>query len=465
MTATAGVSGGTGSSPLQITGLASGLDTPAIIAALMGAERQPVTRLTNEQTKLQGQQRALQGIQSALKQVAYAASEFILPSLFESSQTVSSSEPLRVTAGTTAGAAVGGYQIEVSKLANSAQRTFTFASPAAEDKLTVDGVEYTLKAGATAKELASAINADSSSTVYAAVLEGGKIALSNRATGNTGAGFINVNDPGAALTEVPESAKEGQNAEYTVDGVAGTSASNTVTSAIPGVTLTLLGTTSTGPVTIDVQPPGISPSAVEAQMQAFIKSYNAAIETIHQQLITKPPEGGSTAELGTGTLFGDLELTSLLGTVRQVMYEPIAGLPAEMASPANIGVSTGAPSAGGATQSSLEGMLTLNPTKLSEAIKANPSGVQTMLQQWSQSLQAKIDNVAEAGGTLESRITGDSSQVSELTLRITTMNELLVVREKSLQQTYAKLEGVIAQNNSQASWLASQSESLTASKL
>jgi len=465
VTTTSAVSGGAGSSPLSITGLASGLDTPAIIAALMGAERAPVTRLTNEQTKLQGQQRALQGIQSALKQVTFSASEFILPSLFESSQTVSSSEPLRVTAGTTAGAAIGGYQIEVSKLANSAQRTFTFASPEAEDKLTVDGVEYTLKAGGTAKELASAINANSSSTVYAAVLEGGKIALSSRATGNTGAGFINVNDPGGALTEVAESAKEGQNAEYTVDGVAGTSASNTVTSAIPGVTLTLLGTTTTGPVTIDVQPPGISPSAVEAQMQAFIKNYNAAIEAIHQQLITKPPEGGSTAELGNGTLFGDIELTSLLGTMRQVMYEPIAGLPGEMASPANIGVSTGAPSAGGATQSSLEGMLTLNPTKLAEAIKANPSGVETMLQQWSQALQTKVNNVAEAGGTLESRITGDSSQVSELTLRITTMNELLIVREKSLQQTYAKLEGVIAQNNSQASWLASQSESLTAAKL
>jgi flagellar hook-associated protein 2 len=463
-TGTSGVTvGSSASSPLTITGLASGLDTSAIISALMGAEREPVTRLTNEETKLQGEQKALQSIQTALQAVSFAASEFILPSLFESSQTVTSSEPSRVTAGTSAGAAIGGHEVEVSKLANSAQRTFTFASPAAEDKITIDGQEFTLKAGGTAKELASTINSSSTSTVYAAVLEGGKIALSNRATGNTGAEFIKVSDPGAALTEVPESGKEGQNAEYTIDGVAGTSASNTVSGVIPGVTLTLSGVTTTGPVTIDVQPPGVSASAVEAQMQAFIKSYNSAVETIHTQLTTKPPSGSSTAELGKGTLFGDLELTGLLGTVRQSMYEPIAGLPTEMSSLSDIGVSTGAPSSGGASQSSIEGLLTLNPTKLAEAIKSNPSGVQAMLQQWSHSVQKQLSAVSEAGGSLETRINGDGAQVTELTSQITTMNELLLQREKSLQETYAKLEGIISQNSSQATWISSQAATLTSS--
>ncbi len=53
--------------------------------------------------------------------------------------------------------------------------------------------------------------------------------LSNRATGNTGSEFIKVSDPGGALTEEAGTAKEGKNAEFTVDGVAGTSSSNTVT--------------------------------------------------------------------------------------------------------------------------------------------------------------------------------------------------------------------------------------------
>jgi flagellar hook-associated protein 2 len=267
---------GSGSnSPLALTGLASGLNTSQIIAALMSAERQPVTRMTTQEEKLGAQQQQLQSIQSSLRQLALTASEFALPSLFETSQTATSSEPTRVAATTTSGAGVGGHEVEVTRLANSAQRTFTFTAPAAEDTITIDGNEYKLAAGGTASELASKINSDSKGTVYAAAQEGGKLVLSTRATGATGAEFIKVTDAGGTLTEVAGTAKEGKNAEYTVDGVAGSSASNTLTTAIPGVTLTLLGlTTTSGPVTIDVQPPGASTSAIEAQVKTFISTYN-----------------------------------------------------------------------------------------------------------------------------------------------------------------------------------------------
>jgi flagellar hook-associated protein 2 len=454
----------TGNSPITISGLASGLDTSSIVSALMTAERQPVTRLTHEQEKLQAQQQELQSVQSSLQQLAFAASEFSLPSLFETSQTVTSSEPLRVSAVTTSGAGIGGHEVEVKQLANSAQRTFTFTSPAAEDTLTIDGNQFTLKAGETAKELAGAINSDSSATVYAAVLEGGTMVLSNRATGATGGEFIKVSDPGGALVEKAETAKEGKNAEYTVDGVTGSSSSNSVTNAIAGVTLTLNSLTTTGPVTIDVQPPGASVSAVETQVQSFIKLYNSTIEAIQKQLTTKPiakPEKAS--EFSTGTLFGDLELGSLLANMRQSMYEPIAGLPTEMSSPADIGVGVGASGSGATSQTAIEGQLTLNSTKLKEAIEANPAGVEKMLQQWSQGLQSAVNSTAQAGGTLEARTSGDASQLTELTSQINTMNEMLAVREKALQATYAQLESVLSKNASQAQWLTSQEASLTAS--
>ncbi len=264
-------------SPVTVSGLASGLDTSSIISALMAAERQPLTRLTNEQHALQAKQQQIQSVQSSLQQLALSASEFELPSLFEGSQTASSSEPARVGAAVVAGAAIGGYEVEVTQLASSAQRSFAFASPTAEDTLSIDGRSYTLKAGETAKELASAINSDGSATVYAAVLQNGALALSTRATGATGAEFIKVSDPGGALTEVAGSAREGRNAEYKLDGVAASSNSNTVVDAIPGVTLMLLGLTGTSPVTVDVQPPGASVSAVEGQVQAFVKLYNSTV--------------------------------------------------------------------------------------------------------------------------------------------------------------------------------------------
>jgi flagellar hook-associated protein 2 len=448
-------------SPITVSGLASGLDTSSIIAELMSVEREPVTHLTNEQAKLQGEETALQGIQSSLRQLSLAASEFSLPSLFESSQTVTSNEPARVSAVATAGAAIGAYEVEVTKLANSAQRTFTFTRPAHEDTITIDGQEFKVSAGESAQQLAGAINSDSKATVYAAALENGTIVLSNRATGSTGGEFIKVTDAGGTLAEVAGSAKEGEDAEFKVDGTAGTSSSNTVTAAIAGVTLTLGGLTPVGPVTIDVQAPGPSASKVEAQVQSFVKLYNSTVETIEQQLNTRPPEKPHAGEFGTGTLFGDVELTGLLDSMRVAMYEPIAKLEGAISSPLDIGLSTGAPTgSGGSSQASLEGLLTLEPAKLAEAVKANPDGVQTMLQQWSQKLQGLVNAASEPGGSLEARVTGDASQITQLTGQINNMNEMLAVREKSLQRTYAELEAVISQNTAKSDWLTQQTESL-----
>jgi flagellar capping protein FliD len=136
-----------------------------------------------------------------------------------------------------------------------------------------------------------------------------------------------------------------------------------------------------------------------------------------------------------------------------------------MSSPADIGISTGAPSGGGASSSSIEGLLTLNAAKLSEAVKSNPAGVQQMLQHWSQGLQAAVNVAAEPGGTVEARINGDARHITELNNQITAMNEMLAIREKALQTTYAQLEAVMSQNTSQSAFLTSQEASLTASGL
>jgi len=457
---TSGLSvGSTAGAPITVSGLASGLDTSSIIAALMSVEREPVAHLTDQETRLQAEQTQLQSIQSGLQQLSFSAAEFVLPSLYESSQTVTSSEPSRVEASVTEGAGIGGYEIEVTQLANSAQRTFTLTSPTSEEAITIDNHEFKLQAGEGAKELANAINASSSSTVYAAVLEGETLVLSSRATGASEGEFIKVT--GAALSEVAGTAKEGVDAEFTVDGVAHTSSSNTVTNAIAGISLTLTGLTPKGPVTLDVQPPSVSAKQVEAQLQSFVKLYNSTVTTIETQLSTKPPVRPTQAdEFATGTLFGDQELQGLLDSMRASMYEPIAGLPEEVSSPYSVGISTGAPSAAGASQSSLEGQLTLDPEKLSQAIASNPEGVERMLQQWSSNVQQLVNDAAEPGGTIEARTRGDGEQVTQLTTRINSLNEQLALREKALQATYAELESVISKNSSQSSWLTQQTEAM-----
>ncbi len=328
--------------------------------------------------------------------------------------------------------------------------------------MTIDGREYTLKAGATAKELAGKINADSKGTVYAAVQ--GKeetIVLSSRTTGASEGEFIKVTDPGGALTEKAGTAKEGKNAEYKLDGVAGTSTSNTVTEAIAGVSLTFSALTSAGPVTLAVQPPAPNVKTIEAKLEGFVNAYNKTVEEVQKQLATKPVEHpASAAELSVGSLFGDTELTGILTQMRQSMYEAIKGLPEGMASPLDLGISTGGGSGGSSSQSSLSGLLKLNTTTLAKAISEHASEAGTMMQQWSLSFAKLARNVSGAGGSLETRLTGEEGQIRDMRLRVSTMSEMLLVRQKALEQTYAQLEQIISRNSAQSSWLTSQGAQL-----
>lgn len=449
----------TGANPINITGLGSGIETSAIIKALIDAEKVPITHLGVQEEKIEAQQEELHTLQSSLQALSLAAEEFSTPALFESTQKAVSSEPLRVAATVTSGAAVGGYEVEVTQLASSAQRTFSFASPAAEETVTVDGREYTLAAGAGAKELAAKINGDGSSGVYAAVLNSETIVLSNRQTGTTEGKFIEV--AGAALTEKAGTAKEGRDAEFTINGEAGKSASNTLTEAIPGVTLTLGGVTTTvGAVTVDVQPPGPSAAAIEEKLQSFVKLYNKTIEEVGKQVSTKPIQGASTAkEYAVGSLFGDNELEQLLTSMRSTMYESVSGLPSAMSSPFEIGLGTGLES-GTPSQASIEGQIKLESGKLQSAVAEDPEAVQKLLEGWSKKLATAIDSVAGPGGPISSRIESDESQLTTLRKQVTTMNEALAEREKSLVQTYAALEAAMAKNSAQMSWLTQQTEGL-----
>jgi flagellar hook-associated protein 2 len=151
--------------------------------------------------------------------------------------------------------------------------------------------------------------------------------------------------------------------------------------------------------------------------------------------------------------------------MRRAVYEPVKELPAEMSSLANIGISTGA-ATGKATpaQSGIEGQLTLNVARLESAVRANPSEVQKMLQSWSTSFKSVVEVDAGPGGALDARIEGDGTQATEMSRRITTMNEMLAVRQQALQSEFIAMERVVQQNQAQASWLSTQLTSMLASQ-
>lgn len=449
MTAISGVS----TQPLlKVQGLGSGLKTEEIISALMNVERAPLTQLREQKAVQEGQEHSLTGLKSSLQKLATQASELTSGQLFTKRQNVSSSEPSRVSASIgSSGAVTGGYQVSVSALASAAQRVFTFASPGSAQTLSIYGHAVNIGKAETLAELANAINADSEVTVDAAAIGEETLVLYARQTGKQEGNFIEVSDPGGALTEKPAYARAGTNAEYTIDGVPGESRSNTLTEAIPGVKLTLGAVTNAGPVSIDVTEPEVSASKIAEQVKSFVTEYNSTLAKLQSEVSTKPPAGlQAEAEGGTGLLFGDIELEQLSGTLRQSVYTPIAGLPASMSSLAGIGISEGSNSTGH------EGQLTINETALQEAIKSNPEGVEKMLEKWGASFKKTVEGYSGPVGSIQARVQGDSAQALYTSGRITVLEENLQVRQHTLEEQYVALEVAMNRAKSQSSRLTEQ---------
>ncbi len=453
-------------SPMAVTGLASGLDTNSIISSLIAVDQLPITNLQNQEKGISAEDTQLTSIQTALQGVALNAQALGDPTLFGLSQTVTSSQSAVVgatpTSSTGVGAVTGGYQVAVSALANAAQSTYTFNSPTAAETVTIDSTHtYNLAQGASIHDFANAVNSDQNGSVWAAITGNNTVVLSERATGSNGGALVSVNDPSGTTLALSGTAQAGQDAAFTINGGATQySASNTTTTAIAGVSLTLSGITAgTNPVTVDVGAPAPSTSAIQAAVAAFVKSYNAVLDQISAQLTQKT----SSTDPTQGTLFGDQDLEGLMNSMRTAMYTPDTTLPAGMAALSDIGVSTGAASGDAApSQDAIEGKLTIDTNALAQALQSNPNGVAAVLQSWSVNLSQIVNDSAQAGGTLDIRIQGNTNEITDIGNRVTSMQANLAVKQQSLQTEYANMEVLLSQNQSTSSWLTSQVAGLTA---
>jgi flagellar hook-associated protein 2 len=453
-----------GSGAIALPGLASGLNSAAIISEIIAMDSQPMLQLEIEQAGVEAQSTELGNLQNSLSTVANDAANLSGPGLFDTTQSVTTSDPTLITATAASGAAIGGYEVQVSQLATAASRTYGYTSPASADTITIDGQQLTINAGDTIEQFAAQINSDSNLDVQAAVTGSGTVVLSSTSTGLQSGAYIQVSDPGAALAENTADAYAGQNATYTVNNTSGSSSSNTVTNAIPGVTLTLGGVTSSNgdPVTVVVAAPQASETNIAAAINQFVSDYNTAVNSIETQLSQAPvndPQNATDAE--QGTLFSDTDLNGLLNNMRQLMYTPGSGLPSGMAALSDIGITTGAPSGDAApTQSSLAGDLTVNTTTLEQAIADNPSGVEAVLNSFSQSFQTLVNSEAGPGGVIAQRISDNSDEVSNMSNQISDMQAALTEQQTQLQNEYSTLEANISQSDSQESQLLSEIASL-----
>ena len=259
---------------VALTGLASGVDTSAIVDQLMAIEAKGKTRLQLRQNSLTAQQTTLKDLKTKLDALKAAAADLRSPSTWSETQTVESTDP-RVAVARTGGAPIGGYSVKVTQLAASAQKTYGWTESAAASQLTFDGgsgpVTVDIAAGAKLADVASAINGRGDLPVYAASSAATSSSSSSRATGAT----VDFSATGGGLTG-PTNAVAGRNAKYLLDGdtVERESATNVVEDAIPGVRLTFKGVTSDA-AAVTVGAPGVDREKVKTEIKAFVDAYNA----------------------------------------------------------------------------------------------------------------------------------------------------------------------------------------------
>jgi flagellar hook-associated protein 2 len=447
---------------ISLGGLSSGLDTQSVIDQLMAVDRAPETRLRLKESALEARQQALSDVATRLRNLLTAAKDLGSVSTWADTQTLDVSDSSKLTATRQSGAAPGGHDITVTTLARSEQRSFAFAKEAGTLNLGAD-THISVSASDDGAAVADKINAAAGSPFYAVYVKDplndptkDRLVLTRKDTGNYDPAALSVDGLGwtSAVT-----VKAGVNASFSVDGGAPQeSLSNVVTSAIPGLQLTLK---ATGTSSVTVSPPGPDNSAVKGKVQAFVDQYNSTVDFIRSELAEKRvPNATNDTDARKGPLFADTQLTGLLAQLRGLVSDK-TGVGGAIKSFGDIGVSTGTATGGAASADALAGKLQLNATKFADALEDNRLDLKAFLTDTTNGISAKLttllDPVAKASsGLIDVRAKQAGDEAGSIEDRIALMETRLSEKADRLKAQFTAMEQALAQSQSQQSWLSAQ---------
>ncbi|OYV38444.1 MAG: flagellar hook protein [Rhodospirillales bacterium 20-64-7] len=260
---------------------------------------------------------------------------------------------------------------------------------------------------------------------------GARLVLQGSAAGSSQAFSVAGTGALASFSYTPGSAggtevraQTASNATLNINGVPVTSASNTLGSAVAGVSITLAGSGST---TISV---ASSPTQLSSAISSVATSLNSAISTIAKETAYVPAStagsGSSTAK--AGPLLGNYTATDLSNQ----LMTAVSGIAASGLSAAAIGLSV-----------SSTGAVSFNSGTFGSAFAKNPTGVQALIGKLYASLDgiskaaigstsgsstgtASTGSIGAATSSLQSQITSINSEVTQLTKQNNAQLNILV---------------------------------------
>ena len=452
-------------SGISFTGIGSGIDTKAIVNALVAAEIDPQrAQLSSRKTSLDAQLSSFGRLKSAISEFQSTLSDLKSADRFQVRSATLSNED-RFTASASSSAQPGQYEVTVEKLAESQRLisadgayasgssivgsgTMTISTGGAYDPLVGNGFTITIDdANATLDDIREAINsAEDNDYVTASIVNvddglGGsqaRLILTATETGVSNSLTIDVTEggvPGLAAfqTGITES-RPAENAVITVNGLQATRSSNQISDVIQGVTLNLTSEAPGQEVSLNI---GTDNKTVEENVQQFVDAYNK-LQGVLRDIGGKESSG----------LQGDSTVRNLSSRIRTLAASEVSGLNPDATILAQVGVSI-----------DKDGRMSLNSSKLSEQLNNNFSNIAELFsseQGVAKRLDGFLESYTRSGGFLDNRTEGVNSRlrsISDQGLRIDSREESLFNR---LSSQFNAMEGIVSQINSNGAFLTAQ---------
>jgi len=448
------------------TGLGSGLDIGSIVTALVNADKaakqSQITSQTSTNTlKLSGVgslKSALTAFQTALTNLNSTTTPQF-PGFSATSGT-----PATLTATSDNTAVAGTYNITVNNLATGskvASASFaggaTSAIPSGTLTISQNGTNHnvTIPANATLQTTRDAINSTLSSSGISANIvtdsNGSRLVIGSTTTGAgsdlTVSGIAGLAIDGTQVMPNPPLATSSgavsalaKDASLSIDGLTVTNKSNTVSSAISGLTLNLVaGGGATSTVTV-----GTNTTGLQTSIQTFVSAYNTLMSTINT--LSKATLDANGKPTVSAAFTGDSMPRSLIADIRGGLTSPGAGNGLAVLS--QLGVAT----------DQTTGQLNFNSTTFTRAMTTDGlSGqVQTLFtgttaNAGADGLLAKMTKAitpyVQTGGLLDQRTNNLKTQATDLTsqqaaldLHVTNMTAILTAKYNAMDLVVGQLK-------------------------
>lgn len=448
---------------ISAQGIGSGLDIAGIVDQLVAAERAPVgNRLTAQESRANEELSAIGKLKSALATFRDAVATLTDLGEFQKRTTAVDVEGL-IEGIATSSAVPGSYDVEVFSLASIqklvSQGFADTVTPIGTGTLsiTVDGqtADIDIADGTnTLTDIRDAINeSEDNPGVLATIVtadDGAHLIVTTRDTGadqeitiaaSGGDGGLAVFDydaaPGAdAMTEH----QAASDALVEIDGFSIASARNTISNAIDGVTIDLLGA---APGTIAKLQIGLDQDNAKDAVNSFVDAYNELVGTVSE--LTAFDSENNIA----GPLLGDSTTRGIKTALRRELSQFVPDTGAVFSTLAEIGIQTDA-----------NGTLELDESRLAAMISADFDAVGQLFAQTDNGIAVRMDSilgvVLDGDGQIESR----EDALRERLQRITDQREVLdrrmeAVRER-LQRQFDAMDQLVAQLNNTSTFLSQQ---------